>query len=285
MSDGPMIDRSGLYLGLLKVLPEPVRNFYRAAIPERFRQAVRGVYPYEQNLTRAALFWANPRERRRRGAELQRCQRPEEYFDFATKYLGHQQWKQEITDFLKFAADIKPIRICEVGLFTGGTNLMLAHALPTVQLVIGVDMHIRNRSLLRYFAKPSQKQILIKGKSCDDATLKRVALALGNEKLDILFIDADHRYEGVKRDFLNYRQFVREGGIIVFHDIVQDHLTKFKHDPKTWQGARSGEVYLFWQKIKPFYENTREFVLDYEQDGCGLGALIYSSKVKIPEDI
>ena len=55
--------------------------------------------------------------------------------------------------------------------------------------------------------------------------------------------------------------------------------------PATWTGASSGEVYLFWQRIKPYYEKTREFVADYEQDGCGIGALIYSSKGKIPDDL
>jgi predicted O-methyltransferase YrrM len=285
MTNGPVIDRSGLYLGLLSLLPEPVRNFYRAAIPEGFRESVRNLYPYEQDFTRAVMFWANPQERRRRKAELELCRTPDDYFDFATRYLGHQQWRQEITEFLKFAMAEKPVRVCEVGLFTGGTNLMLTHALPTVQLIIGVDMHIRNRSQLTYYAKPSQRQVFVTGKSCDDATLEKVAQALGNEKLDLLFIDADHGYDGVKRDFMCYKQFVREGGVIVFHDIIQDHLTKFKRDPATWEGARSGDVYRFWQNIKPYYENTREFVADYNQDGCGIGALIYSSKVKVPEDL
>ncbi len=33
-------------------------------------------------------------------------------------------------------------------------------------------------------------------------------------------IDADHTYPGVSADFRNYRRFVREGGLIVFHDIL-----------------------------------------------------------------
>ena len=109
---------------------------------------------------RAVLFWVNPKERRRRKAELQRCQSPEDYFAFATKYLGHQQWKQEITSFLNFAREKRPVRICEIGLFNGGTNLMLTHALPTVQVVIGVDVHIRNKSQHRYYANSSHRQYL-----------------------------------------------------------------------------------------------------------------------------
>jgi predicted O-methyltransferase YrrM len=285
MTDGPMIDKSGLYFAFLGMLPEPVRNFYRTHTPKRLRQRVREIYPYEQDIERTFRFWANPIERRRRKAALDRCRYPQDYFDFATKYLGHQQWKQEITGFLNFAIEERPVRICELGLFNGGTNLMLTHAITTVRQVVGVDMHVRNESQLRYFAKPYHEQIYIKGMSCDAATLMKVGQALGSEKFDLLFIDADHSYSGVKQDFLNYKHFVRDGGIIAFHDIVQDHLTKFKRDPASWEGASSGEVYLFWQRLKHLYEKTREFVIDYEQDGCGIGALLYSSKVDIPADL
>jgi len=36
--------------------------------------------------------------------------------------------------------------------------------------------------------------------------------------IDMLFIDADHSYEGVKLDFDSWYPFVRKGGIIAFHD-------------------------------------------------------------------
>ncbi|HTB13495.1 MAG TPA: class I SAM-dependent methyltransferase, partial [Bryobacteraceae bacterium] len=158
------------------------------------------------------------------------------------------------------------------------------HALPSVQTIVGVDLHLRNTSQLRYYAKSSQKQTYISGRTCDGTTLEKVKAALGGQKLDLLFIDADHSYEGAKADFIHYTQFVREGGIVAFHDIVQDHLTRFGHDPATFVGARSGEVYLLWRRLKPYYE-TREFVVDPEQDGCGIGAIIYSSKAEIPKDL
>ena len=37
-----------------------------------------------------------------------------------------------------------------------------------------------------------------------------------------LFIDADHSYEGVKADFLNYSPFVVPGGALAFHDTKQE---------------------------------------------------------------
>ncbi len=285
MTDEPKSERIGVVVALIRRLPEPVRQLYKVKHLARLRQSGRNMVPYAQDIERAARFWTNPAERRRATAELQMCRTPEDYFDFATRHLGHLQWKQEFLEFLDFAMTAGPVRIGEIGLYTGGTHLVLTRALPTVQLTIGVDMHVRNKSQLGYFAKSSQRRIFVEGKSCASATLERVARSLGSEKLDLLLIDADHSYAGVKQDFMQYKRFVRDGGIIAFHDIVQDHLTKFGHDPATWTGSGSGEVYLFWNRIKSYYEDSREFVIDYEQDGCGIGAIIYSSKVVIPEDL
>lgn len=39
--------------------------------------------------------------------------------------------------------------------------------------------------------------------------------------LDILYLDADHTYEGVKADYNNYAPHVRPGGFIIFDDYLQ----------------------------------------------------------------
>ena len=281
MTDRPMTDTKLL----LKLVPGPLRAFCKLLLPNSVRIRILGLLPREENMARTALFWANPRDRSRKRAELRRCQTPEDFFAFATASLRHQQWKQEILGFLNFAKARKPVRICELGLFLGGTNLMLTHALPDVEQIIGVDLKIRNKSQLKYYAKPSQRQTFIEGKTGDRTTLEKVSQVLGGDKLDLLFIDADHSYAGARQDFMDYRHFVRDGGIIAFHDIVQDHLTRFGHAPATFDGAHSGEVYLLWKSLKPYFSHTQEFVVDYEQDGCGIGALIYSSNVSIPSDL
>lgn len=42
--------------------------------------------------------------------------------------------------------------------------------------------------------------------------------AIDGKAIDLLVIDGDHSYAGVKRDFENYRDFVRVGGFILFDD-------------------------------------------------------------------
>jgi MMP 1-O-methyltransferase len=37
--------------------------------------------------------------------------------------------------------------------------------------------------------------------------------------IDLLFIDGDHSYEGVVKDYLDWAPLVKKGGIIAFHDV------------------------------------------------------------------
>ena len=55
MADGPMVDRTGVIVAFLGLLPEPVKNFYRACVPDRLRQTVRDLQPYEQDKARKYL--------------------------------------------------------------------------------------------------------------------------------------------------------------------------------------------------------------------------------------
>ena len=49
-----------------------------------------------------------------------------------------------------------------------------------------------------------------------------------NKPICLLFIDGDHSYEGVKKDFEMWSPFVVKGGLIAFHDVaVWKDLTRF----------------------------------------------------------
>ena len=65
--------------------------------------------------------------------------------------------------------------------------------------------------------------------------MQKIKAILKDNKVDFIYIDGDHNYEGVKKDFEMYSPLVRKGGIIAFHDIVPSGYPK---------------VYKFWNEVK-----------------------------------
>ncbi len=68
--------------------------------------------------------------------------------------------------------------------------------------------------------------------------------------LDLLFIDGDHSYSGVKADWDAYQSLLRPGSIVVFHDcgwaegvqrVIQEEalprVSKFNRVPNMWWGT------------------------------------------------
>jgi len=65
----------------------------------------------------------------------------------------------------------------------------------------------------------SQSSInLIQGNSHDHTTHDQVKNIFQDQNLDLLFIDADHSYNAVRRDFELYSPLVKSGGLIVMDD-------------------------------------------------------------------
>jgi len=157
----------------------------------------------------------------------------------------------------------------EIGTAEGGTNFLLGTALPEVTLKIGADLFVRNTRLLEAFCRAACKQIFVNGSSYDPVTVQRIRNLIGSRKLDLLFIDGDHNYDGARADFDCYSPMVRSGGLIAMHDIVPDHMTRFGRATGRW----AGDVPRLWREIRPLYEQTWEFIQDPEQDGLGIGVV------------
>jgi cephalosporin hydroxylase len=207
-------------------------------------------------------------------------QSPQALFAFTDFNLGIAQVPEEVQGFHAFLRERSPRVVCEIGTYSGGHFYMLSQTLPTVTTLIGVDLHVRNKSFLRRLVREGIDVHLIDGDSGSAAVHDAVARAAGGRPIDVLFVDGDHRYDGVRSDFLKYRDLVGEGGVIAFHDIVEDHWTRFGKETVGW----TGDVPVFWRQLKP-HGQTFEFVADPEQDGLGIGALIHSSAMAIPPEL
>jgi cephalosporin hydroxylase len=232
-----------------------VRPYLPAAVVEHYSGA---------NLSRRA---------RKLSALAGRAATPEDRWDAIsrfTEFCAYQK-REEILPFLERVARLQPQRICEIGAASGGTLCALSHAATESALVISLDRDFTPARLkaLPQLGRPRQTVVCIAGDSHEANIHSRVAALIGGERLDLLFIDGDHSYAGVKADFEMYCGFVRTGGVIGFHDIVPDFTSR--HGIPT--PADSGGVPAFWQEIKARFPGTQEFVGSPDQDGYGIGLL------------
>jgi len=158
--------------------------------------------------------------------------------------------KQVPSEWKKFLSLIENATwALEVGTFRGKGTIGLCNV---VKNVITVDLDDRRVS------KP-KGSIFIKGNSHDPTTLKKIKEILGDNVLDVLFIDGDHSYSGVKEDFALYNNLVHPGGIIGLHDIVDSEYHRRK----------DCFVSDFWNEIKTKYKN-KEIVDDGNWAGIGV---------------
>lgn len=176
-----------------------------------------------------------------------------------------EQNKKEVKRLIIFLAGMRPKKIMEIGTAKGGTLFLLGKIFDP-DLLISVDLpHGRyggigteNDERYKTFGRDVR---IIRGNSHDASTLKIVTDILNGEKLDFLFIDGDHTYEGARRDFEDYRALVREGGVIAFHDIVE-------HDPRL-----DCHVDEFWKRVKKVY-NGFDIVADRKHGRFGIGVVV-----------
>jgi predicted O-methyltransferase YrrM len=162
----------------------------------------------------------------------------------------------EISALLDFLSGKNIKNVIEIGTQRGGTAELWANLVKPDGKVYCIDFFNNDPDYRR--SDLANHIVEIKGNSRDIETINKLNNLLNDTKVDMLFIDGDHSYEGVMADYFNYRNFVRDRGLIVFHDIVKNERT-----------MRWGTyVYKFWNKIKN--ENCIEFISDISNP-CPMG--------------
>jgi methyltransferase family protein len=105
------------------------------------------------------------------------------------------------------------------------------------------------------YLKPNQKSSLYYD-SQDPATLESVKNELAGRQLDFLWIDADHHFENIDREYNWYGALVREGGLIGVHDTRAI-------------GAEYRQCGEWWQQFSKIHE-VEEIVASENPCGTGL---------------
>jgi len=148
----------------------------------------------------------------------------------AIKEHGAIQKEGELGPFLALVMDLDPLDlVVEVGSFDGGTLWAWQQICPDV---VGVDLPPEGHEdtvRLNSLGCP-----IVCGDSHAQSTLERLQTVLDGRRPDMLFIDGDHTYDGVKADYEMYGPLVRPGGLIGFHDILQHPEMPFVQVNRFW---------------------------------------------------
>lgn len=176
-----------------------------------------------------------------------------------------EQWPEEIRAFATFLLDTWPrissSLVVELGVRHGGTSALWHELLPDARVIgvdrVGHDSYGEPEFSRRARAMEAEypRYTFIEGDTSDFATLGKVIEATGNRPVGFLFIDADHSYEAVSRDYERFGQLVVPGGLIAFHDIVDG--------PRT-----GGGVTKLWKEFDDAYKH--EFCIGGDWGGIGV---------------
>ena len=194
---------------------------------------------------------------------------PDELVDFSLKCpaIAPMQMRSEFVEYARIVAEQRPSAVLEIGSYRGGTLFVLSRLANPHATVITLDLYKTlfgkigrwvQTPLFRRFTQKGQTLHLIRADSHRQETLSRVSKLLNGRKLDLLFIDGDHTYAGVRADFEMYSPLVRPGGIVAFHDIAVQPLPN--------------EVVRLWDEIKPGHRH-KEILHSTARGAMGIGLL------------
>ena len=167
-----------------------------------------------------------------RFADARWPQRAREFEDldflFTSSQLNHgiaSLRLDEAAFLFRIARSLGEAAIAELGRFKGGSAFLLAVAMAPGSELWSYDLHVEAPE----GASGAELDRELRA-ALERYGLAGVHLVVGDTRtveppprpLDLLFIDADHRYEGVRADFERWSTFVRPGGHLLFHDAVDD---------------------------------------------------------------
>lgn len=184
---------------------------------------------------------------------------------FAIEKKGATQKTNELSPLLSLLRRRKLKTIVEIGTEKGGTLYAWCKISQPDAFIVSIDLPggpfgggyaLNDIKKFRKYKQKNQKLYFLRKDSHKQTTKNKLMEILKGRKIDFLFIDGDHRYTGVKKDFHLYSPLVKPNGLIVFHDILfHPKILKCKVDK-------------FWNEIK---DNFKYKVFIDREDDRGWG--------------
>jgi predicted O-methyltransferase YrrM len=148
-------------------------------------------------------------------------------FMFSSNQLNHGVASLQIDEaalLYRLARDATDGPFVEIGRFKGGSTFVFASALPDGVELWSYDLHVALRadmpgSELDAELRSALERYGVAGKVHLVVADSR-AVDPPSERIEVLFVDGDHSYEGARGDYERWSPWVRPGGHLLFHDAV-----------------------------------------------------------------
>jgi predicted O-methyltransferase YrrM len=173
---------------------------------------------------------------------------------------------EELVHLGHFLNSLKPHNILEVGA-RGGTFLLFNTVSTGTKIGIDLDDSFKHNIYLSMIGEDFH---FLCENSQSIETFEKVKSIC--PQFDFIFIDGDHTYEGVKRDFELYKDLLSPRGYIAFHDIDPNHVFRNIYSPEE---PKTGKVRRFWEELD--YGTKIEIIC---QKSNGMGYVPYDRSIK-----
>ncbi|MBO6560627.1 MAG: class I SAM-dependent methyltransferase [Nisaea sp.] len=127
------------------------------------------------------------------------------------------QTTSEIHWLIEQLIALQPKRVLEIGVAQGGTTGLFSRIVGPDGLVVALDI---TDDLVDPRVRSLENISFLIGDSHDPAMLEAVRAA--SPEYDFMLIDGDHSVDGVLQDTEMYLPLLREGGLVVWHDVRLD---------------------------------------------------------------
>jgi predicted O-methyltransferase YrrM len=154
------------------------------------------------------------------------------------------QYPNQFSKYLSTLRGLAPRSYIEIGCRWGGTFAVTVEYLSrfgSLEHAVAVDLEAT--SVIEYVHMSGRNVTFVRA----DSTGQEFADWLADKRFDVAFIDGDHSYQGVSRDFASCAPIA---SILVFHDICSHAVPG---------------VAVFWMELKAMYSDTYDFFEFLEQ--------------------